>query len=99
MAHITYASLNASQSDHLKRLDETSFKEFSDSLKFNQDHLAHANYAPLVSKVTRAGLLEIFAKLGVAKERFESYEDLSCVDHLCFVSPHQYCDEQWCRDG
>jgi hypothetical protein len=72
-------------------------KEFMANLRFSGGALAHAEYAMLQKHVPAARLPELFSHFGISEKEFGDIKDTSCVDHVCFVHPHAFCREEYCR--
>lgn len=88
---------NGELKQHFEAIDETAVNAFYESLKFKDGFVVHADFRPLLGKITEKGLVRLFASLGVSSEKFARVRDSACVSGVCFVQPGAYCDPERCH--
>jgi|ERR1700730_4113620 hypothetical protein len=85
-------ALVKSKKNPLARLPKRAVETFTKSLMFKKDGLAHADYSPIVDKLTYPEFKKVWEAFGLSMSLFADYEGYKCAsrgdcqtwnDHIC----------------
>lgn len=72
-------TLRAANIGPIAKLSQTSFDEFTGSLKFSQGGLGHANYKPLMKDLSLTEVFDVFAHFGLSPGVLLDHADKKCA--------------------
>ncbi len=81
----------------LAQVEKSAVEEFSKSLKFGENGIAHANYACIEELVNYKRFCHLWSLFGLSPRLFAEYKDYRCHGHECTYDPGFICNTSSCN--